>query len=325
MSTIKFIDDALFCATPFALSYTDPDQKWIIRQHLNSLFRDFASLEPSIGIFTHNDGSEVKLLNANGELTVSRQAPPVPLTIWVHEFYPQMAPIVYVNLENCMYPVYENHPFVDYSGAIISSYLSNWNLTKCNLSDLVHNLIKLFSHNHPFYYTGSSNFTHQSIVSKMEAMDRLVCMIYYDMAANSAKTQEEIQNLWGIQGELEKRKEDIRVLIGGLGEERRRLKRRTEELSEECDELLNWLRVYERGSVFAIDDAFEALDEESESVLERLAADLGLEDLIYALDKAVEEGALTFEVYMKHIRVLAREQFLCRAKMAKIERARDFL
>ncbi|KAI3449703.1 hypothetical protein Pfo_006368 [Paulownia fortunei] len=322
---IKFIEDALFCTSPLALSYTGPDQKWIIRQHLISLFQDFPSLKPSVGVFTHNDGTEVKLLNANGELPVSQNAPSVPLTIWVHEFYPQMAPIVYLDLANSVYPIYENHPFADSSGATVSSYLKNWQFTKSNLSGLVHNLIKLFSHNHPFYYSGSSSCAHPSIVSKMEAMDRLAGTIYYDMAAIRAKTEEEIENLSALQVELEKRAEAVKNLVLGLEQERKSLKERTKELCDESDKVLNWLRVYDGGSGFPMDDAFESLDGKSEIMVECLAADLAMEDLMYALDEAVEQEVVGFEVYMKQVRVLAREQFWHRAKMVKIEKLKGFL
>ncbi|KAL0459467.1 UNVERIFIED_CONTAM: hypothetical protein Slati_0573900 [Sesamum latifolium] len=102
-----FVEDALFCAGPLALSYSDPDQKWIIREHLSSLFQDFPSLRPATGFFTHNDGTEVKLLNAAGDLPVSRPSPPVPVTIWVPELYPQTPPVVYVNVDCVVHPIYD--------------------------------------------------------------------------------------------------------------------------------------------------------------------------------------------------------------------------
>ncbi|KAG8389280.1 hypothetical protein BUALT_Bualt02G0212500 [Buddleja alternifolia] len=324
LNPIRFIEDALFCTGPLALSYADPDQKWIIRQHLVSLFQNYPSLKPSIGFFTHNDGTEVKLLNANGELPASHLAPPVPLTIWIHEFYPQMAPVVYVDSGSSMYPIYQNHPFVDSSGATTSSYLKIWQFTRCNLSDLVHNLIKLFAYNHPFYYSESSSLTHPSLVSKTEAMDRVACMLYYDVAAIRAKSEEEIENLTTIQIELQKRTDSVNNLILDLDQERRSLKGRVNELCDESDKVLNWLKVYDKGSVW-IDDVFETLDRKSEIIMECLAADYAMEDLMYVLDKAFKEGVVSFEVYMKKVRILAREQFLHRATVVEIERPKDFL
>ncbi|KAL3849915.1 hypothetical protein ACJIZ3_011797 [Penstemon smallii] len=323
LNPIKFIEESLFCSTTLALSYSDPDQKWIIRNHLISLFQDYPSFKPSIDFFTHNNGTEVKLLNISGELAISRNTPPVPITIWLHELYPQMAPIVFV--VNSMYPIYENHPFVDSSGFTTSSYLINWQfITKCNLLDLVRNLIKLFSLNHPFYYIESwkSSSTHVSMVSKTEAIDSLYCTIVADMTAIKSKTEEEIENFSIVRDELWERGETADILVLGLEFERRCLKGRIDELSYESDKVLNWLKVYEKGCVVSFDeieDVFEGLDKKSEILIELKAGDNCIEDLMYALDKAVEEGVVNFGSYIKQVRLLAREQFLYRAKIARVE------
>lgn len=320
-NSIRYIEDALFCTGPMALSYTDPDQKWIIREHFISIFQDFPSFKPSTGTFTHNDGTDVTLLNANGELCVSQDAPPVPLTIWIHELYPQIAPMVYVDSRNSMYPIYHDHPFVESSGATTSSYLENWLSSKCDLSDLVRNLTKLFSYNHPFYYSGVHACAHPSMVSKMEAMDRLKCAIFYDMKTITAKNEEEMMNLSALHAELERRGEVMDTGIFELELEKKCLSGRTKELDDERDRLLNWLQFNDKNYVLngEIDDIFEGLDYKSNLLIDLGANDLAIEDLMYALDKAVEEGVVSFEVYIKQVRILAREQFFCRAKKNKIE------
>ncbi|XP_073049056.1 protein ELC-like [Primulina eburnea] len=320
-NSIRYIEDALFCNGPMALSYTDPDKKWIIREHFISIFQDFPSFKPSIGTFTHNDGTEVTLLNANGELCVSKDAPSVPLTIWIHEHYPQRAPMVYVESRNSMYPIYHDHPFVDSSGATTSSYLENWLSYKCDLSDLVRNLIKLFSYNHPFYYSGVHGCAHPSMVSKMEAMDRLKCAIFYDMKAITAKNEEETMNLSALHAELERRGKVMETGISELELEKKCLSSRTMELDGGRDRLLNWIKFNDKNNVLdgEIDDMFEGLDKKSNLLIDLGANDLALEDLMYALDRAVEEGVASFEVYIKQVRILAREQFFCKAKINKIE------
>ncbi|KAL2510749.1 Ubiquitin-conjugating enzyme/RWD-like protein [Abeliophyllum distichum] len=317
-STIKFIEDALFCTNQFGLSYSDPDQKWIIRDHLISLLQDFSFLKPSVDIFTHNNGTEVKLLNANGEIRVSENKPLIPLTIWLHEFYPQVPPIVYVS-PSSVHLISQNHPFVDSSGVISSSYLENWKFPRCSLSDLVRNLIKLFSHNHPLHYSSSSSSSsssHPSLVSKMEAMDRLVCNLYYDMLAFRSKTDQEIEYFSALQAEMINRVDVADSTIIGLEHERENLIKGIKELGDESDKLLNWLKVYDKNWDNIL-DAFEVSDKKSEILLDCKAADYAIEDLIYALDKAVENGAISFEIYIKQVRILAREQFLHRARELK--------
>ncbi|CAI9781226.1 unnamed protein product [Fraxinus pennsylvanica] len=325
-SPIRFIEDALFCTNQFGLSYADPDQKWIIRDHLISLLQDFPFLKPSVDIFTHNNGSQVKLLNAGGDIRVSDNTPLIPLIIWLHEFYPQMPPIVYVST-NSANLISLNHPFVDSSGAITSSYLKNWQFPRCSLSDLVRNLIKLFSHNHPLHYLGSgssSSFSsNPSLVSKMEAMDRLVCTLYYDMLAIRPKIDQEIEHFSALQAEMINRVDVADSILIGLEHESDNLKKGIEKMSDESDKLLNWLKVYDK-NWDNIEDAFEAADKKSKILLDCTAGDYAMEDLIYALDKAVENGAISFEIYIKQVRLLAREQFLHRAMVLKLERSKEY-
>ncbi|CAL5427553.1 unnamed protein product [Camellia sinensis] len=306
-SSIRFIDSALFSTGPFALSYYDPDQKWLIRSHFISLLQNFPSLRPSTDTFTHNDGANANLLNATGDLLVSPSTPVVPITIWVHENYPHMAPIVLVS-SNTMYPIHQDHPFIDPSGLTTLPYLQNWLHPRSNLLNLVHNLVNLFSYNHPFY---------NSNVLKMEAMDKLSCSLVYDTVAFNAETEEELERLSTLQGELVKRFDVATGMIIGLEDEKMDLERRVTEMTEEADVLMNWLRVHDK-NWDEMGDEFEAVGEESRAVLDCLAKERALEDLIYALDKAVEQGVVSFDIYIGQVRKLAREQFLHRALVVKL-------
>ena len=109
--------------------------------------------------------------------------------------------------------------------------------------------------------------------------------------------------------------------MSSLEEERGWLKRAAAELAEQTDVAVNWLRVNDREGIEAAiggDAAEEAFEAAEKAVLECLAAERGVEDVMYALDRAVEEGLVSFEAYMKQVRVLAREQFNHRAKLVKL-------
>lgn len=327
-SSRQFIEAALSCtSSTFALSYEDPNQKWIIRQHLTSLLQDIPSLKPAIDTFTHNDGTTVNLLKANGEIHVSASSPPIFLTIWLHENYPTMAPLVFVASSDQSFPIYSDHPFVDPSGATTSSYLANWT-PGCNLSELVKNLVKLLSHHHPFFYSPSPSpwmTAHPSLVSKREAIDRLACSLYHDMMASRSKTAEEIERLTVLQSKLQQRADIVTSLVIGLEHEHENLKQKGRKLTNEADVLLTWLKVYSKNSAVGddIDKAFEAVNDKSRMVLECLANDNAMEDLIYALDDAVEQGIITFDVYVKQVRSLARAQFGYRAQRIRLEGLRN--
>ncbi|KAH7517285.1 hypothetical protein FEM48_Zijuj09G0047300 [Ziziphus jujuba var. spinosa] len=326
-TSVQFVETALSRTTgPFALSYTDPNQKWLIRKHLLSLLQEYPAFSPSFGTFTHNDGTAVNLFYASGELHISNGRPPIPLIIWLHENYPFMPPMVFVS-PNSTYPIHPRHPFVDPCGATASPYLQTWIHPGCNLSKLVHNLIRLFSQDHPFLSSSSSSsvrgFSHPSLASKREALDHLVGSLHYDIGALTAKTMEEIERLSKFKVEMVKRVDSTRRIIDGLDHEKLILKGRVSELVEEADMVLNWLKVNDREIWVAkigdeIENAFEAVGDDSNEVLDCLAADKAIEDSIYALDKAVEQGVVSSSDYIRQVRVLAREQFKNNATLLKL-------
>lgn len=322
-SSIQFIDAALSCTSPhFAPSYTDPNQKRIIRRHLVSFLQDYISFKPSIDAFMHDDGTSVNLLNANGELQLSSSTPSIPLTIWLHESYPFIAPIVLMST-NTTYPIYDNHPFVDSSsGSISTFYLVNWKYPGCNLSDLVHNLVNIFSHNHPFYYSPSTNdFFHPSLASRREAIDRLSCTLHYDMTELLSKTHEEVEELSSLKEHMVRRVLVAEFSVDESENEMTELKERVKILTDEADKLSSWLRDKDQDlspEEYKVEDEFEAIDENSKVLLDSIAADKATEDLMYSLDKAVEQGVMPFGTYMKQVRLLAKEQYFGRAKLEKM-------
>nr|XP_043638376.1 protein ELC-like [Erigeron canadensis] len=325
---VDFIDNAMFCDTMFALAYTDSDQKWLIREHLLSILREFPSLHPTIDTFIHNDGSTVKLLKVEGNLHISHSLPLTHINIWIHEHYPHVAPIVQVSLDPSN-PIRPNHPFVDVSGVTTSSYLHTWSPFGYNLVGLAYNLVRLFSLDHPFSLVSTDrNMCHLSYMSKMECMDRLWWMLHYDIITLSENTNNKIEKLTTLQGEMKMRGDVIDNIITGLEHERAGLKQRVKEMTDEADMLINWLAVNKVNLSVAlggeVEDAFEFEGKDANLVMEGLAEDRALEDLMYAVEKAHEKGAMSHEVYIKQIRVLAKDQFMIRAKLKKLRGPKIF-
>ncbi|KAK8654248.1 hypothetical protein V6N13_128219 [Hibiscus sabdariffa] len=327
----EFIEAALFATGPFALSYSDPKQKWLILRHLLSLLQEFPGFTPSTDRYMHDDGTEANLLCAIGFIHVSSNStPPVPLVIWLHENYPQKAPLVFVSIDPTT-PIHRHHPFVDNtSGATSPPYLITWKYPSCNLTNLLRNLVHLFSIDHPFAYTPSTetaktkSFAHPSYVSHKEAIDRLAGMLHYDMVALRVSRFEEIEKLSLLQEELKRRDSLTTSMINEMEEERKRLKERARDWADETDRLANWLRVNDGRAIAALDtgevgveDAFE-MDEMSRARLEASAADLAIDDVLYKLDKAIELEAVSFDSYIKQVRSLAREQFFHRHKVTQL-------
>ncbi|XVE77845.1 hypothetical protein DITRI_Ditri13aG0095800 [Diplodiscus trichospermus] len=325
----EFIEAALFATSPYALSYLGTEQKWIIQRHLLSLLQEYPGFRLSTGRFHHHDGTEVHLLYASGCVHVSNSAPPIPLTIWVQETYPQKAPLVFVSLDPNTPPIHRHHPFVDTSGATSPPYILTWKYPPCNLSELLRNLVQLFRHDHPFTHLPPTSFTHPSLASGKEALDRLVGMLYYDMVALEASTSEEIEELSLLQEELKRRDRYTTNMISEMEQERKKLKERSNNWAEENDRLVNWFRVNDGRPIKALDageveieDAFE-IDRKSRQRLDATAADLAIEDVLYKLDKALEQEAVSFDSYIKQVRSLARDQFFHRALEMKLNGVQD--
>ncbi|ESQ52560.1 hypothetical protein EUTSA_v10016907mg [Eutrema salsugineum] len=321
-SPIKFIEKALLATGQFALSYTDPDQKWLIRKHLISFLQDFPNFELSTDTFNHNNGTTVQLFRLEGSLRT--RSTTVQLTIWVHENYPLTPPMVFVS-SNSMAPIRTNHPFVNSSGLTNSNYIETWEYPRCNLLDFIRNLRRVLANDNPFVHNGSDSDsipTQIRSVSRPEALDRLATSLHYDALAIMARSEEEIENLWKLQSEVKKRSESVTRIISDLEAEREKLKERVAKLKDDTFVLAIWvetnyLKVMNATSKdMGIEEMFQTEEDDTEDV-ESLAADEAIEDMLSALEEAWEKGEIEMGSYLRQVRVLAREQFFCRFVLCK--------
>ncbi|XP_074317871.1 protein ELC-like [Silene latifolia] len=308
---MEFVDTKLF-SDPSILSYKDPTQKSLIRNHILHLIHDFPAFKPSNDTFFHVDGAFTELLKVSGLIPVSKILTDVPLVIWLHENYPVMAPMVYVGLNpDC--PVHENHPFIDKSGVIAETHL-NWD-PHSSLCTLVHNLASLFVHDHP---------SMPSSILKMTVLDDLVPKVCKDFATINTRNRNEIEKWYSAQDELRRKASQVDGEISRLLVEREELEKRVIELRNYKDRLEKWVStdtgaVMDRVETLTVDDAVEGIDVKSNVILESRAEDEALEDVMYALDKALVEGVMCFSEYMRRIRVAAREQFRYRDVLVKLK------
>ncbi|KAL0896753.1 hypothetical protein Bca101_080714 [Brassica carinata] len=314
-SPLKFIEKALLATGPFALSYTDPDQKWVIRKHLTSFLQDFPNFDLSTDTFNHNNGTAVQLFRLDGSLRTP-QSTAIELTIWVHENYPLTPPLVFVIPPDSTVPVRTNHPFVNSSGFTNSNYIETWEYPPCSLLNFVRNLRRVLGNDHPFVQTDSVPTKTRS-VSRPEALDRLVTSLHYDALAIMASSEEEIESLWKLQTEVKQRSDSVRAIIRDLETERETLKENVLKLRDDTDVLVIWVeRNYHRlmkatSSDVGVEEMFE-MEEEKKLLVESLATDKAIEDVLCTLDEACKRGELEIGSYLKHVRVLAREQFFSR-------------
>ncbi|KAJ0977342.1 hypothetical protein J5N97_012816 [Dioscorea zingiberensis] len=280
----------------------------------------------------------------------------LPASIWLHETYPRSPPAVFLTPTQSML-VKPNHPLVDRSGSVHSPYLRSWLFPSSNLVDLVRSLSHAFSLDPPLYsrqtpsanptpspspnaspipqqspspspsrvFSSSSPYTRSSAedpaeVYRRNAISKLRDMIHGDLSGLRKSLEVEMEGLFTTQAALKQREEELRKGLREMQDEKEGLEQQLQLVLMNTDVLEGWVRENEgRGRIGDVDveDAFQPSDPLSRQMLQCTASDLAVEDVIYSLDKAAQEGSIPFEMYLKNVRTLSREQFFHRATGAK--------
>ncbi|XP_003559262.2 protein ELC-like [Brachypodium distachyon] len=325
----QFLTAALSQRGPSALSYAE-DAKWLIRNHLLALADAFPSLRLRAAqpqFTTHNDAGRL-LLQAIGTIPILHAGASynLPAVVWLPERYPRCPPLVFLSPTRGMV-VKPHHPLVvDHrrsgSGliAVDAPCLRSWVFPSSNLLDLVRSLARLFGLDPPLLAAAEEDAAAAEIYRRDAA-----AMACADADALHAASEAEVDALFAVQAELRLR--GRAVADGALreaGEEVEKLERRLQDLTVAAYAMEDWVAGNAR-TVSAADDGggdaagrFRPADVVSRQKLECAAMDLAIEDTIYALDKAVQEGAVPLDGYLRSVRVLAREQFFQRALCSKL-------
>ncbi|PKU76349.1 protein ELC-like [Dendrobium catenatum] len=359
IDALQFLSTALSQRGPYALPYAE-ETKWLIRQHLVSLIEAYPSLHPQTSSFTHNDGRTVNLLQADGTIPIvfGNVFYNIPLSIWLIERYPLSPPSVFLNPTPQMV-VKANHPHVDRSGCVHVPYLQNWVYPSSNLVDLVRSLSQIFSNDPPLFSRQNPNsnpppnpipspspppnasrfFSSLSPyasrlqgrltedaneVFRRNAINKIIEAVHADIAGLHKAREAEIEGLFAIQAELRRREQELACGIREMLEEKEGLEQQLRLVLMNMDLLEGWVRQNEGKwpHEFDVDNVFQPADVLSRQLLECTAADLAVEDTIYSLDKAMQEGSIPSDMYLKNVRALSREQFFHRALETKLRAAR---
>ncbi|GFP86371.1 protein elc [Phtheirospermum japonicum] len=263
----------------------------------------------------------------------------IPVIIWLMESYPRHAPLVFVNPTRDMI-IKRPHPFVSPNGVVSIPYIHSWVFPASNLVELVRNLSHFFARDPPLYSQrkpsspnpnpspnlnpsyGSMNSSDPAEVFKKNAIAKLVESLNGDIREMRKVREVEMEGFFGAQAVLRKREEDLRKGLKEMQDEKEALEQQLQMVLMNTDVLEGWLRENEGKSgnndTVDVDEAFEPCDGLSKQMLECTASDLAIEDAIYALDKAVQEGAIPFDQYLRNVRLLSREQFFHRATGSKV-------
>lgn len=162
-------------------------------------------------------------------------------------------------------------------------------------------------------------------VFKRNAITKLVENLNGDIRELRKGSEGQMEGLFGAQAVLRRRDEELRKGVKEMQDEKEALEQQLQMVLMNTDVLEGWLRDNEGklGSSNKVDDvdvdeAFETCDALSKQMLNCTASDMAVEDTIYALDKAVQEGAIPVDQYLRNVRLLSREQFFHRATASKV-------
>ncbi|XP_008799618.1 protein ELC-like [Phoenix dactylifera] len=162
-------------------------------------------------------------------------------------------------------------------------------------------------------------------VYRRNATSKIIDVVHGDMAGLRRSREAEIEGLFSTQAELRRREEELSKGLKEMLEEKEGLEQQLQLILMNTDVLEGWLRENEgrrrKAGDVDVDDAFEPADVLSRQMLECTAADLAVEDIIYSLDKAVQEGSIPFDMYLKSVRALSRDQYFHRAMSTKVRAA----
>ncbi|KAK9741218.1 hypothetical protein RND81_03G089700 [Saponaria officinalis] len=159
---------------------------------------------------------------------------------------------------------------------------------------------------------------------KKNAINKLVDKVNGDMGELRKTREGEVEGLFSVQATLRAREEKVKRGLKEMNDEKEGLESQLQMVLTNADVLEEWLRENEEKlgksgrSNVDVDEVFETCDVLSKQMLEASASDLAIEDLIYSLDKGVQEGVIPFDQYLRNVRLLSREQFFHRAMCAKV-------
>lgn len=160
-------------------------------------------------------------------------------------------------------------------------------------------------------------------VYKRNAINKIVETVHGDILQLRKSREAEMEGLFSAQAILRRREEEISKGLKEMQDEKEGLEGQLQVVLMNSDILEAWLRENDgktKGNTgnLDVDNVFECTDALSKQMLECSSADLAIEDVVYSLDKAVQEGAVPFDQYLRNVRLLSREQFFHRATAAKV-------
>mmetsp|Transcript_15351 Transcript_15351/g.25028 ORF Transcript_15351/g.25028 Transcript_15351/m.25028 type:complete len:460 (-) Transcript_15351:27-1406(-) len=138
----------------------------------------------------------------------------------------------------------------------------------------------------------------------------------------------ELQQEMNTQKKLE---EGQKILEGGickLDDQKKEFETAINELTAKQAQLESWLEEYGRADTngdsavaeMNLDEAIVPADALSRQLFDCVAETSAIDDILYHLDRALSNDAITLDAFLKEVRKLARKQFMAKALAQKIQK-----
>lgn len=164
-----------------------------------------------------------------------------------------------------------------------------------------------------------------SEVYKRNAINKLVENLHSDISGLRKAREADMDGMFNAQSALRQRELQLSKGLKEMQDEKEGLEQQLQMVLMNSDLLEGWLKENEpkmrKLGIVDVDDVFEPCDILSKQMLDSTASDLAIEDVVYSLDKAVQDGAIPFDQYLRNVRLLSREQFFHRATASKVRAA----
>ncbi|GAB5369650.1 hypothetical protein AAMO2058_001423300 [Amorphochlora amoebiformis] len=172
-------------------------------------------------------------------------------------------------------------------------------------------------HPHAYLYPKTNPY----IDAKAQEKDRLLKkareLLTEGAHERLATQKEEIDRLLACESKLKQGKLYLVQSKAGMFSEKKQLEETTANMKKKIEEVTQWI-AENKDKKLDVDTALGGKDTWSKQILQEVAKDHAIGDTLYALDKALEDGRVSLDVFLRQVRRLAKQQFRHRVLALKI-------
>jgi len=295
------------------LCYVNPTQNMIIKPKHKHVDLNGQCYLPYLSSWSAASSNVLGLVQTM--CSVFSQDPPVRSQMTPNAS-PQSSPIQPVISSPAPIPMTTTNPYVQPPAPQTVSLQQDYNTIANNQSQ---QKISNLSSSPPEY-------ENPTIVAKRNAIKKLTDKLIIRLTEYNKSTTSEIDELFEKQATLTKNTEKIQTNMDALQKEKDKIEENMKTLTQKFEEVCSWLEKNDKQEKdIDVDGLLQPKDLLSQQLLDLIAEDLAIEDVIYYMDKALRDGVIDITTFMKECRSLAREQFFKKALIKKVTEKRKSL